>query len=1169
MINNRRQTVIAIGNRRKFIITLAIVVWLNLIGLNVYQAGADTPLNQAETQAGPLQPPPSPRAVLVLQSYHQGYPWTDSVQQALADGLSGADLTLHTVYMDAKRLAENDSFRLTEELLRHWYLDQGISFEAIVAADDPALDFLLKNRDRLFPGTPVVFLGANAFDPTRLMNLTGFTGVNEEISLRETIEVLLRLRPYTRRLVVISDATQTGQRNLELMRTLAPEYAARLDFAYLTGLEPTELVESLRQLSSQDAVLYLSFLRTPAGQSLSVAESVALVSQNSPAPVFGCWDFLIGPGLVGGKVVHGASQGQAAAQMVRDILGGKKAEDIPVLMASPNEYMFDYRQLQRFSLSSGNLPEGAIVLNPPPPSWVDYWPWFAGGGAIFLVQAILITQLVISRDRLKRSGEALEQSGMQYRLTVDAAEALIHVVDRDLHILLHNQALTQRLAEAGIPTDIQGKYLPELLSFLPEKVLAEYQLVLETGQKLFSEDMIRMGETVYWTETQKIPVTGQDGKIDQIVTIVRDITERKQAAEALRESRELLLTVLNSIPVRVFWKDLNLVYLGCNTPFARDAGCETPAEVIGKDDYAIAWREQAELYRADDRMVIESGEARLLFEEPQTTPSGKRIHLLTSKVPLRNAEGTIVGVLGAYQDITERKQAEEALRLQSAALESSANAIVITDTTGAIEWVNPAFTQLTGYTAAEAGGKNPRELVKSGQHDPAFYKEIWDKILVGQVWQGELVNRKKDSSLYTEELTITPVRNQQGIISHFVAIQQDISARKALEAENRKLTEQFYQVQKMESIGLLAGGIAHDFNNLLVPITGYAEMGLMSTPPDSRLYTYFERIKNVGERAAGLTRQILAFSRRQKLEMELVDLNQVLSEFKKNLGRLIGENISLHTHLEADLPLIKADPGQLEQILLNLVVNARDAMPHGGTLNLETAKVTLDEAYATWHPSASPGEYVRLVVSDTGHGIDRATQQRIFQPFFTTKERGHGTGLGLSTVFGIVKQHGGHIWVYSEMGQGTTFKVYLQVTDRLVETAVPEPPTDERLAGDETILVVEDEAAVRQLVNSTLESFGYRVLSAGNPHDALSLAAAHNGPLQLLLTDVIMPGLDGRELYQQLSEGRPGLKVLYMSGYTDNAITHHGVLTEGAAFLQKPFAIRLLLEKVRAGLDRP
>ena len=688
-------------------------------------------------------------------------------------------------------------------------------------------------------------------------------------------------------------------------------------------------------------------------------------------------------------------------------------------------------------------------------------------------------------------------------------------------------------------------------------------IVTGTGSEEVAAEAIKRGAADYVIKTpkhiQRLPHT-----IHAVLEKKRLEDERRQMEEALRESQNKFKYVFE---YSVIGKSITLPSgeLQVNKAFG---------DMLGYTQEELQNQRWQDITHPDDIELSQKVTDALLSGEQDSTRFSKRyIHKKGSIVWAdvstslrRDKAGKPLYFITSLSDITERKQAEDALRLQSAALNAAANAIVITDRAGLIQWVNPAFYDLTGYTTAEAIGKNPRELVKSGQHDQAFYKNLWDTILAGQVWRGEIINRRKDSSFYTEEETITPVRGERGEISHFIAIKHDITSRKALEAENKNLTEQFYQAQKMDSIGQLAGGIAHDFNNLLVPIVGYAELGMRAVPPDSKLYIHFKQIKGAGGRAAGLTRQILAFSRRQVLEMTIVDLNQVIVEFEKMLQRLIRENITLKIHPAGDLSAIKGDKGQLEQVLLNLIINARDAMPDGGRLTIETANVALDEAYAAGHVGAQPGPHVLLAVSDTGNGIDAVTRQHIFEPFFTTKTRGHGTGLGLSTVFGIVKQHGGNIWVYSEPGQGTTFKIYLPVAEMLIPTARPEQAAVGLLEGTETILVAEDEAAVRELVSSTLREYGYRVLEAGDPAKGLELASAYQGTIHLLLTDVIMPGMNGRELFQRLVIDRHDLKVLYMSGYTDNAIAHHGVLDEGTAFLQKPFTIHTLLQKVRAML---
>jgi len=388
-----------------------------------------------------------------------------------------------------------------------------------------------------------------------------------------------------------------------------------------------------------------------------------------------------------------------------------------------------------------------------------------------------------------------------------------------------------------------------------------------------------------------------------------------------------------------------------------------------------------------------------------------------------------------------------------------------------------------------------------------------------------------------------------------LAILFDISGR-------RELEEQLRQSQKMEAVGLLAGGVAHDFNNLLTIITGYSQLLLNHLSPGDGNRAFVEQIMKAGERAAALTRQLLAFSRRQVLQPRVLDLNRLVTGLSIMLQRLIGEDVELRLELASELGRVSADPSQVEQVLMNLVVNSRDAMPRGGSVTIETANVTLDELYAGRHIAAKPGSYVLLAVSDTGIGMDAATKARLFEPFFTTKGAGRGTGLGLSTVFGIVKQSGGSIAVYSEPGTGTSFKVYLPRIDQPVALDA-ESPESQAWRGSETILLVEDDDMVRSLVRETLERHGYKVLDAGGPIDARRIAEKHRGVIQLLITDVVMPKVSGRELAEQLVRARPALKVLYMSGYTDSAVVNSGILTREVAFLQKPFTPAALIEKVR------
>jgi PAS domain S-box-containing protein len=432
----------------------------------------------------------------------------------------------------------------------------------------------------------------------------------------------------------------------------------------------------------------------------------------------------------------------------------------------------------------------------------------------------------------------------------------------------------------------------------------------------------------------------------------------------------------------------------------------------------------------------------------------------------------------------------------------------------------------------------------------------------------ERIYRRKDGTTIPVLVEDRLILDEKGQIKGIRCTTQDITARKRAEEEKESLREQLRQSQKMEAIGKLAGGVAHDFNNLLTVIHGYSELMLNSLDQGSQFRQDVQEIMHASERASSLTRQLLAFSRKQVLQPKILDLNVHVSNMDKMLRRMIGEDIELVTLLTKDLGRIKADPGQIEQAILNLAVNAKDAMLNGGKLTIETANAKLDEDYARSRIGVTPGDYVMLSMSDTGVGMSPETREQIFEPFFTTKEKGKGTGLGLSTVYGIVQQSGGNIWVYSEPGLGTTFKIYLprveEGTESLRLAAVPTKPVQ----GSETVLLVEDEEMVRKLAYTVLQRNGYKVLEASNGDEALDVVQGRNGnPIHLVVTDVVMPGMSGRQLADRLVSLQPELKVLYMSGYTDDAIVHHGVLDPGIAYIPKPFTPETLASKVREILD--
>ena len=523
-------------------------------------------------------------------------------------------------------------------------------------------------------------------------------------------------------------------------------------------------------------------------------------------------------------------------------------------------------------------------------------------------------------------------------------------------------------------------------------------------------------------------------------------------------------------------------------------------------------------------------------------------------------------------EVGDRKLAETELAKQRSFLRQvidlNPNFIFAKDREGCFTLVNQATAEVYGTSVQELIGKtdadlnsNPEEVANFRRDDLEVMERLEEKFI-----PEEMITDSRGQRRWLQTVK-RPILSEDGTARQILGISTDITARKQAEEALHNSEEQLRQAQKMEAVGMLAGGVAHDFNNLLTAINGHSELALKVLAPDDPIYRRIEQIKKAGDRAAALTRQLLAFSRKQILKPKVLDLNHIVVEMNKMLQRLIGEDIDLLMGLDADLGKIKADPNQIEQVLLNLSVNARDAMPKGGKLTIETSNVELGEEFGGSHLSVPPGQYVMLAMSDTGCGMDAETQARIFEPFFTTKEIGKGTGLGLATVYGIVKQSGGSIWVYSEVGHGTTFKVYLPCVAAQLRVGPVTLVDPESFRGSETVLLVEDEEVVREMVGDMLRDSGYHVIEAKDGNEALFLSKQHRGDIHLMLTDVVMPQMSGRELAEQLTLRRPETNVLYMSGYTDDAIVHHGVLVEGTAFIGKPFSPDTLARKVREILD--
>ncbi len=685
------------------------------------------------------------------------------------------------------------------------------------------------------------------------------------------------------------------------------------------------------------------------------------------------------------------------------------------------------------------------------------------------------------------------------------------------------------------------------------------------GPESFSYRVIRLRDgQVRHIQAAVNATRDEQGRVATLLGVNFDITEAKRAEATLRESESRLQMATQAANVGLWDWDFasNRVYF--STEWKRQLGF-APHEVsdqvtewssrLHPDDYGPtvakveAYRANPRLgYNAEYRMRHKDGAYRWLQARAQMFP---------------DAAGRPLRMLGCHLDITEHKRAEQELHDSNQKLRTliqvSPLAIVALDAGDMVLMWNPAAEQIFGWTSAEVLGR-PAPFVPD--ENRANFRALLDAGLKGESRSAvEVKCLRRNRSQVDVSLWTVPLRDNEGNISSLLGFIAD-------NTERRSLEEQFRQSQKMEAVGQLAGGVAHDFNNMLTIISGYCEILLATLDERDPSVEMLTEIRKAGERSATLTRQLLAFSRKQVLEPRVIELNTVVDGCESMLQRVVGEDVDLKTALRPGLDRLNADPGQIEHVLMNLVVNARDAMPQGGKITVETDNVTLDATFCHLHAEVAPGPYVMLAVSDTGCGMDQATRERVFEPFFSTKEKGKGTGLGLSIVYGVVKQSGGHLFVYSEVGVGTTFKIYLPAVSTPATAAHPPQARKAMPAGSETILLVEDEDGVRALTRHILESCGYTVLEADSGVAAIRIAERHHGPIDLIVTDVVMPELGGRQAAERVALLVPTIKVLYLSGYTDDAIVRHGVLVSETQFLQKPFTPSTLALKVRKVLDK-
>jgi two-component system, cell cycle sensor histidine kinase and response regulator CckA len=893
----------------------------------------------------------------------------------------------------------------------------------------------------------------------------------------------------------------------------------------------------------------------------------------------------------------------------------------PVAQAGDSE---DYLKTIRISWANnkyGRGPTGRAIRNKKPVICRDiltdphYTPWRESAQSYGYTSSIALPLLVNGQplgalNIYAAEPDAFDQTDIELlqELTNDLAYGLLALRTRAQHqqmeeVLLRQQARLNsifRVAPVGIGVTVNrvltevNDYLCQMVGYPAEQLIGQSARILYPTQADFdfvgrekyrqiAAHGIGTVETCWQCKNGRIidvllsstPLVPDDLAAGVTFTAL-NITERKQTAETLARERNLLRALIDLLPYPVYAKDAAARKTLSNRADLYNIGVTTESEVLGKTDFDLFPQDIAANFYADDQLVLQTGQS-VLNREEIILVDGQSRWYLTSKVPLRDSSGQVIGLVGVGHDITERKLAEESLRENENRYRRLLESVTDYIYTVQLDQGRPVSTThgpgcagVTGYTPEEYAATPYLWYTMVHEDDQAAVIAQAAQVSAGEMLP-PLEHRiiHKNGSIRWVRHTAVPRYNENGQLVAYDGLITNITERKLAEEEKERLQVELVQAQKLEALGRLTGGIAHDFNNMLTAINGFAELAQHRLPEDSPLQEMLGYILDSGQRAANLVRQLLAFSRKQIIEPKIMNLNALITDLNKMLQRIITETIKIETVLSPDLYPIKMDPAQVEQIIVNLVVNARDALPQGGKLTIKTANVILDETYTALHPDTPPGNYILLTISDNGQGISEAILPHIFEPFFTTKKPDKGTGLGLAMVYGIVKQNHGDIEVYSKAGEGTVFKIYLPcLTDTTQQS--PRPSAATLLpTGSETILLAEDDPEVRQLTRQILVEQGYTVLETTDGLEALERAQKYTQPIDLLLTDVVMPGLNGKVLAEKLARTRPNIKILFISGYTDDTIAHHGVLESGIILLQKPFSAADLSYKIRTILDTP
>ena len=1126
--------------------------------------------------------------ILILNSYHKGLTWTDNVTTAVESKLDGQNI--YVEYMDAKRHSDQEYLNLLRSLYKKKYRD--LRLDVLISSDDHALSFLLANRDYLFPGVPIVFCGVNDYTPEVLLGQKNITGVVESFDIKATIEMALHLHPQTRKVVIINDTTLTGKANERVIERLLPSFRDRVSFDFFEDISMTDLRQRLQQLSPDSVILLMSFTRDSAGQTFDYDNSIKLITEKATVPIYGIWDFYLEKGIIGGKLTNGTAQGEMAANIAIKIIDGGSADDFPVVTKSPNLWMFDYNQLVRFNIPQSKLPENSVIINQPKSVYTEHKLVIWSALAVMIGLSTLSIFLLISiakRKIIETQLKASQQFILGITSNVPGAVYQFFADSKNNFGLTHVSEKAKEIFDIDVPPD--QFFNTFTANIHPDDRELFFSLISEAVKQVkpwhFEGRYIKPTGQTIWFSGNSIPHLENNMIIFD--GVLMDITNLKTTEEKLRSSERLMSQIIDFLPDPTFVINQHGQVIIWNIAMEKLTRIKA-GDMLGKGDYEYAvpfygerrpiminlvstWNaEISNKYRSvrkiGENLVSETKEPNLLL--------GNK-HSRNVAGPLYDQDGNVIGAIETIHDITDQRKAEQETKVLynetiknlafiKAMLSAIPSPVYFKDKDFRFLGCNQAYSEMQGFSEEEIYGKTVYDLYPKENADIYHQKDLAQLEQPGrQEYETVVLNKNGQTKevIFAKDVFRDHNGNVAGIVGSFM----DISDLKNAEREKEKLEAQLRHSQKMEALGTLAGGVAHDFNNILSAVLGYSELGMKEVKEsDQSIHSKFQAINQAGNRAKELVQQILAFSRMQEQLQAPVKMAVLVKEVIALLKSSLPADILLQVQCNTEKAVL-GDATQLHQIIMNLCTNAYHAMHQtGGVLGVRLDEVTIEKSYNLVELELRPGQYLRLAVSDTGTGISPAILDRIFDPYFTTKEKNKGTGLGLAVVHGMVKRHNGDIQVKSQIDEGTTFYVYLPILNHNQEEICSHEMALPR--GKEHVLLVDNEKELIQIGEEMLRYLGYRVSGIVGSYAGLEAFQEDPHKYDVVISDYDMPGMKGDQLAEEMLGIRSDIPIILCTGFTEKFSEEQAMSIGVRKFLMKPMSMADMSQGIREVLGK-